>query len=70
MLMIKVTSAVMSCVCYVGNDPATDLRGTGMLGLLQLLYMVSDPRLIPLARDIYKLSRSDEQVCFTFAWGS
>ena len=48
----------------VGNDPATDLRGTGMLGLLQLLYMVSDPRLTPLARDIYKLSRSDEQVCF------
>ena len=47
-----------------GNDPATDLRGSGMLGLLQLLYMVLDPRLIPLTRDIYKLSRHDEQVCF------
>ena len=46
-----------------GNDPATDLRGSGMLGLLQLLYMVSDPRLIPLTRDIYRLSRHDEQVC-------
>ena len=50
-------------IIVTGNDPATDLRGSGMLGLLQLLYMVSDPRLIPLTRDIYKLSRHDEQVC-------
>ena len=25
-----------------GNDPSTDIRGTGMLGVLQQLYLVSE----------------------------
>ena len=52
-----------SSICDGFSLATIDLRGSGMLGLLQLLYMVSDPRLIPLTRDIYRLSRHDEQVC-------
>ena len=45
-----------------GNDPSTDLRGCGMLGLLQLLYAVTTPQYLPLTREIYKLSQHDVQV--------
>ncbi|XP_041371081.1 uncharacterized protein LOC121384662 [Gigantopelta aegis] len=41
---------------FQGTDPATDVRGIGMLGLLQLLHLVRDPAKSKLARDIYKLS--------------
>lgn len=41
---------------FQGTDPATDLRGTGFLGLMHSLYFVMDPEMLPLARDIYKLS--------------
>ncbi|XP_063345558.1 ELMO domain-containing protein 3 [Pelmatolapia mariae] len=41
---------------FQGTDPATDLRGTGFLGLMHTLYFVMDPETLPLARDIYKLS--------------
>lgn len=41
---------------FQGTDPATDLRGTGFLGLMHSLYFVMDPEILPLARDIYKLS--------------
>jgi membrane protein CcdC involved in cytochrome C biogenesis len=44
-----------------GTDPGTDLRGVGMLGLLQLLYLSNTPHLIPLARDIYRVSVDDQQ---------
>ena len=46
---------------FQGNDPATDLRGVGCLGLLQPLYLVMTPELLPLAKDIYKLSLSENQ---------
>ena len=46
----------------VGNDPSTDLRGTGFLGLLQLLFFVCDPRTAPMARDVYRLSLHETQV--------
>ncbi|XP_051924080.1 ELMO domain-containing protein 3 [Hippocampus zosterae] len=42
---------------FQGMDPATDLRGTGFLGLMHTLYFVMDPETLPLARDIYKLSQ-------------
>lgn len=45
-----------------GHDPATDLRGAGFLSLLQLLYLVTEPKSQLLARDIYKLSLHDRQV--------
>lgn len=41
---------------FQGTDPATDLRGTGFLGLMHTLYLVMDPQTLPLARDIYRLS--------------
>lgn len=46
---------------FQGNDPATDLRGVGCLGILQPLYLVMTPELFPLAKDIYKLSLSENQ---------
>lgn len=48
--------------CPAGTDPATDLRGTGFLGLMHTLYFVMDPETLPLARDIYKLSQHPTQV--------
>lgn len=45
-----------------GADPATDLRGTGFLGLMHTLYFVMDPQTLPLARDIFKLSQHATQV--------
>lgn len=46
---------------FQGTDPATDLRGTGFLGLMHTLYLVMDPETLPLARDIYKLSQHPTQ---------
>lgn len=51
-----------SIFCPAGTDPATDLRGTGFLGLMHTLYFVMDPETLPLARDIYKLSQHPTQV--------
>ncbi|XP_028852167.1 ELMO domain-containing protein 3 isoform X2 [Denticeps clupeoides] len=44
-------------VGFQGSDPATDLRGTGFLGLMHVLYLVMDPETLPLARIIYRLSQ-------------
>ncbi|KAK3726259.1 hypothetical protein RRG08_008640 [Elysia crispata] len=41
---------------FQGRDPATDLRGAGMLALLHLLFFLRDPSTRDLARDVYKLS--------------
>ncbi|KAH3855754.1 uncharacterized protein LOC127871082 [Dreissena polymorpha] len=41
---------------FQGNDPATDLRGAGVLGLLNLLFLLKDPKTASLASDIYRLS--------------
>uniref|UniRef100_A0A8D0HEI1 ELMO domain containing 3 n=1 Tax=Sphenodon punctatus TaxID=8508 RepID=A0A8D0HEI1_SPHPU len=46
---------------FQGMDPGTDLRGTGMLGLMQILYLVMDSQTLPLARDIFKLSQHETQ---------
>lgn len=48
-------------VGFQGSDPATDLRGTGFLGLMHTLYFVMDPEILPLAREIYKLSQHPVQ---------
>ena len=39
-----------------GNDPATDLRGVGLLGLVNALHLVTHENALPLARDIFTLS--------------
>lgn len=41
---------------FQGNDPATDLRGAGLLGLMNLLHLLKDPKKYQLASDIYRLS--------------
>lgn len=41
---------------FQGVDPATDLRGVGLLGLVQALHLLTHEALLPLARDIYRLS--------------
>ncbi|RXM91203.1 ELMO domain-containing protein 3, partial [Acipenser ruthenus] len=67
----KLTGARFDCprygchweqVGFQGTDPATDLRGTGFLGLMHALYLVMDPQTLPLARDIYRLSQHPSQV--------
>ncbi|XP_030407748.1 ELMO domain-containing protein 3 isoform X1 [Gopherus evgoodei] len=46
---------------FQGMDPGTDLRGTGLFGLMQILYFVMDSRTLPLARDVFKLSHHESQ---------
>ncbi|NXF54901.1 ELMD3 protein, partial [Oceanites oceanicus] len=46
---------------FQGADPGTDLRGTGMLGLMQILYFVMDSQMLPLAQEIFRLSQHETQ---------
>lgn len=46
---------------FQGNDPATDLRGGGLLGLMHILHLLTDQQTLALARDIYKLSMDETQ---------
>ncbi|XP_064609849.1 ELMO domain-containing protein 3-like [Liolophura sinensis] len=46
---------------FQGNDPATDLRGGGFLGLMHILHLLTDQQTLPLARNIYKLSMDETQ---------
>lgn len=46
---------------FQGVDPGTDLRGTGMLGLMQILFFVLDSRTLPLAQEIFQLSQHETQ---------
>ncbi len=49
--------------CLLGNDPSTDLRGAGLLGLVQLLWLLRTYK--ALALKIFALSRDDHQVSTT-----
>ena len=40
----------------------TDLRGCGMLALLQLIFITTMPKYLPLTRDIFRLSLHETQV--------
>ena len=44
-----------------GEDPSTDLRGCGMLGLLTTLNFISNPTTTALAIDVYRLSEDEVQ---------
>ena len=46
---------------FQGNDPATDLRGAGMLGLVNLFDFVTSPIAYQIALDVLKLSRDVTQ---------
>ena len=52
-------------VGFQGNDPSTDVRGAGMLGLLLLLAFVQQRQ--PLASQLFKLSTDAHQVTLTAA---
>lgn len=67
---ILMLGAVDLFLCITGTDPATDLRGTGFLGLMHTLYFVMDPETLPLARDIYKLSQHPTQVTYAYTINS
>ena len=45
-----------------GTDPSTDLRGVGVLGLVTATYLAVTPELLPFTRDLYALSRTQDQV--------
>ncbi|XP_002434876.5 LOW QUALITY PROTEIN: ELMO domain-containing protein 3 [Ixodes scapularis] len=66
----KLTNAMYDCprygnhwenIGFQGTDPATDLRGVGLLGLLQLLFLTIGLENVELVNDIYKLSRDSFQ---------
>ncbi|XP_070387264.1 ELMO domain-containing protein 3-like [Dermacentor albipictus] len=66
----KLTNTVYDCprygshwerIGFQGNDPATDLRGVGLLGILHLLFLTTGFGNIELVNDIYSLSRDREQ---------
>ncbi|XP_076317187.1 ELMO domain-containing protein 3-like isoform X3 [Tachypleus tridentatus] len=46
---------------FQGNDPATDLRGTGLLGLLHLLYFILDSSTSQAAKKVYQISQDEIQ---------
>ncbi|XP_076038904.1 ELMO domain-containing protein 3-like isoform X2 [Oratosquilla oratoria] len=50
---------------FQGMDPATDLRGVGLLGLVHALHLVTHEATLPLARDVFRLSH-DEVSQFPF----
>ncbi|CAN7990527.1 unnamed protein product, partial [Ixodes hexagonus] len=66
----KLTNAVYDCprygnhwekIGFQGTDPATDLRGVGLLGLLQLLFLTIGLENGELVKDIYRLSCDNVQ---------
>ena len=48
-------------VGFQGNDPATDLRGVGMLGLIHPLFLVSTPELFPFGAKAFQISLKVDQ---------
>lgn len=52
-------------LCLQGVDPATDLRGVGLLGLVHALHLLTYEAVLPLARDIFRLSH-DQHSQFPF----
>ena len=71
----KLTAALIDCrrfgnhwedVGFQGTDPATDLRGVGLLGLLQLLFLILSSETSQLCKEIYRLSL-DKRQHFPFA---
>jgi hypothetical protein len=46
---------------FKGNDPATDLRGVGLLGLLQPLFAVTTPELFPFAQKVFRTATATQE---------
>lgn len=57
----SIIEPLLLCVHVLqGNDPATDLRGVGLFGLLQFLYLTCD-QMLPLGLKLYKVANSESQ---------
>lgn len=50
----------------VGTDPATDLRGGGMLSLMNLVSLLTNPRRKVIGLEAYKLSLHPTQVMLLY----
>lgn len=46
---------------FQGNDPATDLRGVGFLGLMHILYAIDNVEVYSLFMEFFRLSLHEEQ---------
>ena len=46
---------------FQGSDPIDDLRGVGMLGIVQLVWLLETPLVQLLALEVYRYSRETEQ---------
>ena len=66
----QLTSTTVDCprygdhwetIGFQGTDPSTDLRGVGVLGLVQATYLVTTPEILPFTQDLFSLSRSEGQ---------
>ena len=66
----QLTSTTLDCprygshweeIGFQGSDPSTDLRGVGILGLVQAVYLVTTPEILPFTQDLYRLSRQEGQ---------
>jgi len=62
----QLTSTTLDCprygdhweqIGFQGTDPSTDLRGVGLLGLVQATYLVTTPEILPFTCDVYNQSR-------------
>jgi len=45
---------------FQGTDPATDLRGVGLLGLVQATHLTTTPELVPMARTFLRTSHTTD----------
>lgn len=53
---------------FQGTDPATDLRGVGILGLCQLLFLVSNGLTPQMILQLLELSNDEIQVIKYLLW--
>jgi len=65
----QLTSTTLDCprygdhwqqIGFQGTDPSTDLRGVGILGLVQVTYLVTTPEIVPFTCDVYNLSHVED----------
>lgn len=68
----KLTGRTTSClrfgahweeIGFQGSDPVDDLRGVGMLGLLQLVWLLESPDVNSLAQEVFRYSKEGPPFC-------
>ena len=48
---------------FQGSDPVDDLRGVGMLGLVQLVWLLENPNTLPVAQEVFRWIRDNVPFC-------